>query len=270
MKVSIVTISFNQIEFLKECIESVLSQNYDNLEYIIVDPGSTDGSRDLIESYGEKIISLFESDDGPSDGLNKGFSKASGDIFGFLNSDDYFLPNAIKNIVDSFNNSQTTDVISGHSLIVDEQSNTLRKFYSDRMSLGRYAYQGVILSQPSTFFRSSLYKKTSGFNVDNRSNWDGELFSDFAILGSKFSVINKILSAYRLQKDSITSTGKLLDSHKRHLEASFEKIMNRRMTKFDLILCIWFRFLRKILNPRDTLERIKYGPIFLNKKTKSE
>ena len=97
LKISVVTISYNQAEFLERCIESVLNQNYPNLEYIIVDPGSTDGSRDIIKRY-EKVFShiLLDPDNGPADGLNKGFAKATGDILYFINSDDVVLPDAFK------------------------------------------------------------------------------------------------------------------------------------------------------------------------------
>ncbi len=89
MKISIVTLSFNQCAFLREALESVLQQGYPDLEYIVIDPGSTDGSRELIQSYASGIAHMvFEPDKGASDGLRKGFALATGDICGFLNSDD--------------------------------------------------------------------------------------------------------------------------------------------------------------------------------------
>ena len=92
-KVSIVTISFNQVGYLGRTIQSVLDKDYPNIEYIVVDPGSTDGSRELIKSYESRIARIiFEIDDGPGDGLNKGFSIATGEIFGFLNFDDLSIP----------------------------------------------------------------------------------------------------------------------------------------------------------------------------------
>ena len=90
MKFSIVTISYNQVKYLKQCIESVLSQQNVDIEYIIVDPGSTDGSREIINSY-QNIIKIFKKDIGPADGLNNGFKIASGDYFGFINSDDFLI-----------------------------------------------------------------------------------------------------------------------------------------------------------------------------------
>ena len=84
MKFSIVTISYNQAQFLEQAIRSVIEQDYPDVEYIVVDPGSTDGSREIIERYRDRIDRIiFEPDKGPADGLNKGFAQATGDVFGF-------------------------------------------------------------------------------------------------------------------------------------------------------------------------------------------
>ena len=95
MRVSIVTISFNQAEFLERAIRSVIEQDYPDVEYIVVDPGSTDGSREIIEKYRSRISKvILEPDTGPANGLNKGFAAATGEIFGYINADDAFLPKA--------------------------------------------------------------------------------------------------------------------------------------------------------------------------------
>src|SRR5262252_9768046 len=118
-KVSIVTISFNQSEFLERAIRSVLEQDYPNLEYIVVDPGSTDGSREIIDRYRSRIAKIvLEPDSGPADGLNKGFAHTTGDILGFLNSDDILFPGAITSAV-SFLKSKDVDVVSGHATVID-------------------------------------------------------------------------------------------------------------------------------------------------------
>ncbi len=261
-KVSIVTISYNQVKFLKKCIDSVINQNYKNIEYIIVDAGSCDGSRDLINSYGDKINKIFEKDNGPADGLNKGFSTASGEIYGFLNSDDYLEPDAISFVVDFFEDNNDCDVLSGSSYIVNEKGKVIRKFYSDQMNLNRFAYQGVILSQPSTFFKKNIFMNCGGFNVNNKSNWDGELFCEMAIRSSKFYKVDKILSSYRLQPSSITSSGAMENEHNLHQYKMFYKIKKRNPFFIDKLLFIFFRLLRKLLNLRDTYQRLRYGPIY--------
>ena len=101
IRFSVVTISFNQARFLREAIESVLSQEGDGIEieYIICDPGSKDDSRAIADSYGERIAHrVYERDDGPADGLNRGFAHATGDVFCYINSDDFFLPGAFARI----------------------------------------------------------------------------------------------------------------------------------------------------------------------------
>src|ERR1039458_5622209 len=103
MRISIVTLSYNQRVFLREAIDSILQQDYPDLEYIVVDPGSTDGSRELLRSYGERISHvIFELDQGAADGLNKGFGQASGEIFGFLNADDFLLPGSLHRVAEFF------------------------------------------------------------------------------------------------------------------------------------------------------------------------
>src|SRR5580704_11462983 len=134
-KVSIVTISFNQAEFLERAITSVVEQDYSNIEYIVVDPGSTDGSREIIERYRSRISQVvFEPDRGPADGLNKGFALATGDILGFLNSDDVLLPGSIRSAV-AFLNSNDVDVVSAHATVIDAQDRHLRMAYSEPFSL---------------------------------------------------------------------------------------------------------------------------------------
>src|SRR5688572_21687448 len=141
MKVSIVTISFNQVRFLEQAICSVLEQDYPNIEYIVVDPGSTDGSREIIEKYRSRLARvIFEPDLGPADGLNKGFSLASGDILGYINSDDYYLPAAVTKIVRYFQKHPDVDVVSGNAQITDANNHILRHTYSDKYSVLGDAY----------------------------------------------------------------------------------------------------------------------------------
>lgn len=261
--VSIVTISYNQAKFLERAIVSVLDQDYSNVEYIVVDPGSTDGSRKIIEKYHDRISHvIFEQDDGPADGLNKGFAKANGQIFGFLNSDDVLLAGAISAAVAYLKNHPATNVVSGHGLIVDANDNVLRKAYSTGVSLNGYAYGTTILIQPSTFFRKIAFLTVKGFNLDNRSNWDGELFIDMALQGTTFGCVNRFWSGYRLHDESITSTKKLNDIMKLYQARMFRKIKGRDATVFDFIYSHLLRYIKHIRYPRHTFERLLKGPIY--------
>ncbi len=265
MKISIVTISYNQVQFLRECIESVLSQKDIDLEYIVVDPGSTDGSRELIDSYGDRLIRIYENDKGPADGLNKGFAIATGKIYGYLNSDDMLLPNALSKINSIFSAESEVDVVYGHGYVIAEDGVIVRKCYSDRFSLVAAAYGAAIVIQPSTFFRKTAFQKVGGFNVDNRSNWDGELFIDLARAGCRLSRLDVFLSKYRIHSAGITGSGRLEELHKKHGRNMFEKIMGRAPRYPDAWIAQVYRFKKHLSHPRSTIERIVRGPIFASK-----
>lgn len=263
MKVSIVTISFNQRAYLERAILSILNQDYPDIEYIVVDPGSTDGSRDLIQHYSHAISRIiFEPDNGPADGLNKGFALASGEIFGFLNSDDVLLPGAVSKIANYFSLHPETDIVSGHAIVIDENDNHLRRTFSDRGSLVRVAYGAAITIQPSTFFRSEVFRSVGGFNTDNRTNWDGELFVDMRMRGAKSVVVPQFLSGYRLQPDSITSSKKLDAGIRAYHQRIFKKIMRREWRRADRLRAFLYRLLKYLYSPQALYERVIRGPIY--------
>lgn len=265
MNVSIVTISFNQCEFLERTIQSVLNQDYPDVEYVVVDPGSKDGSRDLIRRYESRIARIImEPDKGPADGLNKGFAAATGEVFGFLNSDDILYPGALSAAVRYFQNHPEMDVVSGHAKIIDAQDRELRRAYSDRMSVRRFLYNSVFLVQPSTFFRRSAFERAKGFNLKNRVTWDGELFFDMAYAGCKFGRSSDIWSGYRLHGASITTSWNPEEEQRRAqvVEDRFARVMGRNLGRWDKELGRAYRMHRRLINPRDTMERILRGPIF--------
>ena len=205
MKVSIVTISYNQAQFLERAIRSVLDQDYGDIEYIVVDAGSTDGSREIIERYRGRIAKVtFEPDEGPADGLNKGFAHATGHIFGYINADDAYPPGAIAGAVSGFRARPHADVLSGHGFIVDNNGLVSRRFYSDRFSAWRYVHGGVTVMQQSTFFRRPAFVNAGGFNPENRIWWDGELLLDMDLAGSRFAVVNEFWSIFTIHESSIS------------------------------------------------------------------
>ena len=125
-KISIVTPSYNQAQFLERTILSVLNQNYPNLEYIIIDGSSTDESIDIIKRY-EKYLNYWvsEKDRGQSHALNKGFYKARGDICGWLNADDLFLPDVFVKVIFAFKLSPNKKIVFGDYLNIDKNDNIL-------------------------------------------------------------------------------------------------------------------------------------------------
>ncbi len=263
MRVSIVTISYNQGRFLEQALRSVIDQDYKDLEYIVVDPGSSDGSREIIRAYQHRLDEvIIEPDEGPADGLNKGFAHSTGEILGMLNSDDVLLPGAVRTVAECFQREPVLDVLSGHALVLDEGGDVLRKTYSDLFSLTRFAYGVCVLIQPSTFFRRSVFERVGGFNPENRVNWDAELFVDMGLLGARFARIEAFLSGFRIHGQSITGTRKFEAQAQAHNALLFQKVMGRQRRRSDGFMELWMKIFRYFSNPRDVSERIRHGRIY--------
>jgi glycosyltransferase involved in cell wall biosynthesis len=212
MTLGIVTISYNQVRFLKECIESVTMADPARLRYVIVDPGSTDGSRQLIERYRDRFSAIvLEKDRGPADGLNKGFAVCDADIYGYLNSDDRFRPGALDFVLDYFETHPDTDVLLGAIALVDANGRVgWRKRTQDRpFDVRKFAVCACNVFQQGTFFRRSAYSKTNGFNLGSQTAWDSELVVDMALAGCRFDYTNKILGDFRIYPESITGSKRL-------------------------------------------------------------
>jgi len=211
MKLGIVTISYNQVKYLAKAIESVSLADPERLEYVIVDAGSTDGSRRVIERNCRRFHRIiFERDQGPPDGLNKGFAATTAEILGYLNSDDCFTPGALDFVLRYFESHPGVDVLCGAIRIIDEHGRPgIRRRTPDRLDLRRYAYETCYFWQQATFFRREAFFKTNGFNLESRTAWDGELVVDMALAGCRFAYTNKLLGDFRIYGDSITGSGRL-------------------------------------------------------------
>jgi glycosyltransferase involved in cell wall biosynthesis len=210
LKLGIVTISYNQADFLPKALGSVQTRDFSKLSYVIVDSGSIDGSRDVIlkfknQSQRPKII--FEADKGPSDGLNKGFENVGDvDILGYINSDDYYAPGALDYVSDFFVKHPDVDVLTGAIGIVDIHGKVkTRGRISDRLNLTAFGAGCCLICQQATFFKKEAFMKIGGFNTDNKTCWDYELVVDLALQGFRFKNIPKVLGYFRCYDTSITA-----------------------------------------------------------------
>ena len=242
MKISIVTLSYNQRAFLREAMDSVLQQDHPDVEYIVVDPGSTDGSRDLIESYRERIShAVLEPDQGAADGLNKGFARASGEIFGFLNADDFLLPGALRRVDDFFQSHSQCGMVMGSGYVVDANGLNLRHVRARDFTVRRYLYGGSRWLQQSTFVRREAFRMSPGFNIDNRTSWDGELFVSLANLGAHVGYIDADLAAFRIHGASISGSNRMQNAYQEDCRRIFRQIRGRDWRATDELLRLFYR-----------------------------
>lgn len=205
-KISIVTPSYNQAAFLERTILSVLNQNYPNLEYIIIDGGSQDGSVEIIKKY-EKYLSYWvsEPDNGQANALNKGFRIASGELVGWQNSDDIFLPSSFINVANAYLKNKKFDLFFGNILFLnefDEVINDLRFVPFNYYSL---LYEGTVLSNQAAFWKRELFEKYGFFNERYQFCMDYEFWVRIG-KDSKFYFIHKHLGGFRLHQTSKTTT----------------------------------------------------------------
>lgn len=207
-KISIITPSFNQGKFIKETIDSVLSQNYPNLEYIIVDGGSTDDTVKILKSYGKKVKWISEKDKGQADAINKGLKRINGEIIAFINSDDYYLPGTFNKVVKFFQNNPSRKMVSGDYDIVNEFGKPIQSFVRLYKSFFKNFESLTILSilnyinQPSTFWKREIYKKIGFFDEELIYTMDYDYWMRTLKSGFKIGFINEKLSAFRIHTGS--------------------------------------------------------------------
>lgn len=206
-KLSIVTPSFNQGEFIEDTIVSVLDQNYPNLEYIIIDGGSSDNSVEIIRKY-EKFLAYWvsEKDRGQSHAINKGFEQASGDIYSWLNSDDRLEPGALSAVVDAFKKYPETGVFVGHGRKVDRSGNTQYYKKPDELTFEGICkwMDGGNFMQPSCFFRRSAWEKAGPLNENVHIALDVDLWLRM-VKHVPFRAIDKLLSTAMIHEDAKTT-----------------------------------------------------------------
>jgi glycosyltransferase involved in cell wall biosynthesis len=157
--VSVITPSLNQARFMEATIRSVLDQDYPCLEYIIVDGGSTDGSREIIEKYADRLAWwTSEPDSGQTDAINKGFAHAKGNILAWLNSDDTYQPGAVKEAVNCYRQFPDSGLIYGDANYINEAGDVIGKFPAAQTNYRRLRQGYVHIPQQAAFLRASLWQ----------------------------------------------------------------------------------------------------------------
>lgn len=205
-KISIITPSFNQGNFLEQTIDAVLSQNYPNLEYMVIDGGSIDNSVEIIKKY-EKHLTYWvsEKDNGQSDAINKGLKRATGEIVNWINSDDWYNPNTLQKVAEYFDD-ENIQVVSGRSDVWK-----LGKFKVCNPGVDVYPnFEKTVgwarIDQPETFFRMSAIQKMGFLNADLHYVMDREWWIRFLLYfgQEKVKKVEDVFVNFRLHEDSKT------------------------------------------------------------------
>lgn len=199
MKVSIITVVFNGAKTIEQTIKSVINQSYKDIEYIIIDGGSTDRTLDVIKKY-EKYIShvVSEPDKGIYDAMNKGIRKATGDIIGIINSDDWYEENTISQVVENFLTFEP-ELVYGNINFIQENGKIEK---SKKYSLDEI-WDKMVTPHPSVFIRKDIYDKYGLFNTEYKVAADYELILRLYSKGIKFSYIDDVLANFRIGGYSI-------------------------------------------------------------------
>ena len=254
MKISVVTISFNQAQFLESAIRSVVGERSRgvDIEYIVVDPGSSDGSRDIIERYRDEIQHIvYEPDAGPADGLNRGLSRATGEIFCYVNADDMLMPGALAEATTAFTVDPSADVIYANGRVIDEAGAIGRRLIaSPRVTAKRYARGLVMIVQQAAFIRTATLRAVGGFNVANRTSWDAEAFLRIAARGGRFKRVWRDWGLFRIYAGSISGSGRLIDQYRDDCDRLFSEFFGRVPNRGDRLLTPTFRAILQFRDPR--------------------
>ena len=239
--ISIITVVFNGEKYLEETIQSVINQTYSNVEYIIIDGGSTDGTLDIIKKYEDKIdYWVSEKDEGISDGFNKGIKLSKGKILGIINSDDEYIKNIFETISDIFK-EKDIDYLYGDMILEDEEGNIIKEIKPDLKS--KSIYGGMPFGHPTLFIKRKLYDKYGYFNNNYKIAMDFELYT--RIYKKKSYYLSKNIAKYK--RGGVSDINYLL-GHKEVLAATLAcKDSNFFRSLFEYFYRISRTFIRKIL-----------------------
>lgn len=241
-KISIVTPTLNQVDFIERTIRSVVGQDYPNLEYIIKDGGSTDGSLEIIKKYAQKypeiIRFISEQDRGQSDAINQGLKMVKGEIVAYINSDDTYQPGAFRKVARYFTKHPETVWVTGRCRIIDERDREIRKWITayKNLWLTFYTYPTHLMtnyvSQPATFWRRKIHREVGYFDQELYYSMD----YDFLIRVAKRyrpAILNDYLASFRIHSKSKAVTGLA-----KPMQADFD--IARKYTQNPLIIAIHY------------------------------
>jgi glycosyltransferase involved in cell wall biosynthesis len=201
-RISIVTPSYNQGKYIERTIQSILAQNVEGLWYMVIDGGSSDETLSVLRRYEDRVPWVSERDRGPSDAINKGFYLSSGDILGWLNSDDIYYPGALQTTLDFFEKNPDVDVMYGDTNHIDENDEFIEKYPTEDWDWERLK-KTCFISQPAAFFRRRVFDRYGPLEVGIRS-MDYEYWLRLGKNKVRFVRLPQLLAATRRHKEAFS------------------------------------------------------------------
>ncbi len=207
-RLTVVTPSYNQAHYLERTILSVLNQQYPNIEYFIMDGGSTDGSLEIIKKYEPYLAGwVSEKDRGQTDAINKGFRRATGDYVAFQNSDDVFAPDAFRRVADAWRKAPDTDVFFGDMYITDEADVIMEEMRAPAFCAECHIYEGMQVFNQSLFIRRDRLTQVGLLDESLRFVIDYEIVARLSVQpGVRFKHVDGFWGGFRVQPDAKSST----------------------------------------------------------------
>jgi glycosyltransferase involved in cell wall biosynthesis len=246
LRFSIVTPSFNTGRHIADAIHSVLSQDYPDLDYLVMDGSSTDNTLDVLRSFGDRIRWASERDSGQSDAIRRGFQGTTGDVLGWLNADDVLAPGALRSVAEFFFEHGEVDLVYGDANYIDANGNEIGPCLNvEPFNARRLFHYSDFIVQPAAFFRRSAYEAVGGLDPTLHYGMDYDLWLKLA-KAHKVAYLPKRLASYRWLTDNKTAVGgfrrldELRDLAARHglAEPAFMRLERINLLARDAMLAL--------------------------------
>ena len=254
--ISIITPSYNSAAYIEQTILSVINQTYKNVEYIIIDGGSTDGTLEIIRRYSSGIAHWrSEPDDGMYQAINKGMQYSTGDIIAYLNSDDLYYPNSLEQVVEIFLSNPSVDLVYGGLDFIDDAGRKLYSIEYPDFNLNYFPLaSGAMIGQPASFWRSRLIRQIGLFDESLKMAADFDFFIRAGMNGRPKKTLD-VLAAFRLHSSSLTITQ--AKRGKDEVSILHKKYIHGKSPAIIVIARLLYSILFKVINYKAIMRRVK-------------
>jgi glycosyltransferase involved in cell wall biosynthesis len=259
-RITVITPSFNQALFLERTIFSIHNQGYPNLEHIVIDGGSTDGSLEILHRFKKRFYHWQTGpDDGQSDAINIGARQATGLYMMWINSDDLLLPGALHTLARAFQKNPDADLVFGNQLEVDRTDRVFKRLYTIDFDIMDFLYEiNIIVHQQSALWRTDLFRKIGGLK-QYRYAMDYDMTYRMYRAGARFHRIGNFLSAFRVHSAGLTGSGEVAQHRGSEVDEAFRDYMGRDRNLYDrTVMKCRYKMDRFLTEPRSLLAAVEH------------